>query len=240
MRFGQPGGAAFQYEPGSEGVLWWGRYNDRARGLGPSSLLDRCTKTKTCPKVIETLGSAEFWGLRASPGFVGSDARKDIPLPANVRRYYFPSVTHGGAFVGGGFKPQGAPVPQGCQLVGNPATTIEQMKIAVAALVDWVKLGKEPPASRYPTLAASELVLPTNAALGWPAIPGSPAPEGKLNPWFDYDFGAGFIARDVSGRMALVPPRLRRRRSCVGIQSRQRCSGWRPRRRTGRPSPRPA
>jgi hypothetical protein len=210
LRFGQPGGAAFQYEPGSEGVLWWGRYTDKARGLGTTSLLDRCNSTNTCPKIIETLGSAEFWGLRASPGFVGSDARADIALPANVRRYYFPSVTHGGAFVGGGFKPQGAPVPQGCELAGNPATTIEQMKVAVAALVDWVRADKEPPASRYPTIAGGDLVAPNNNALGWPTIPAASSPEGKLNPWFDYDFGPGFVARDLSGRMSRVPPRLRR------------------------------
>ena len=38
----------------------------------------------------------KFWGLRASPDLVGTNADRDIPLPANVRRYYFPGVTHGG------------------------------------------------------------------------------------------------------------------------------------------------
>lgn len=209
LRFGQPGGAAFPGEPGSEGVLWWGRYTDKARGLGPGSLLDRCTASGTCPKIIETFGSAEFWGLRASPGLVGSDAKADIALPANVRRYYFPSVTHGGSFAGG-FKLAGDAVPTGCQIAGNPATIREQMSFAIRALVYWVTKGKEPPPSRYPTLASGDLVAPTNAALGWPAIPGAPSPEGRLNLWFDYDFGPGFIARDLSGRMSRVPPRLRR------------------------------
>ncbi len=210
LRFGQPGGAAFAFEPGSEGVLWWGRYNDKTRRLGTASLLDRCSSTNTCPKVIETFGSAELWGLRASPGLVGSDAKADIALPGNVRRYYFPSVTHGGSFAGGGFKPQGDLIPAGCEMAGNPATIREQMRVALGALVDWVKLGKEPPASRYPTVASDELAVPTNAALGWPVIPGAPSPEGKLNLWYDYDFGPGFIARDLSGSMSLVPPRLRR------------------------------
>ena len=59
-------------------------------------------------------------------------------------------------------------------------------------------------------LASGDLVAPTNAALGWPAIPGAPSPEGKLNLWYDYDFGPSFIARDLSGAMSRVPPRLRR------------------------------
>jgi Alpha/beta hydrolase domain len=33
LRFGAPSGAAGKYEPGSEGVLWWGDYADRMRKL---------------------------------------------------------------------------------------------------------------------------------------------------------------------------------------------------------------
>ena len=58
--------------------------------------------TKTCPKVIEAFGATEFWGLRMSPGLVGTDARPDIALPANVRRYYMPGTNHGGGR--GGFQ----------------------------------------------------------------------------------------------------------------------------------------
>jgi Alpha/beta hydrolase domain len=41
VRFGVPGGAAGPYELGSEGTLWWARYDDKVRGRGKSSLLDR-------------------------------------------------------------------------------------------------------------------------------------------------------------------------------------------------------
>ena len=71
-------------------------YADKARGLKAAGLLDRCTATKTCPKIIEAFGSTEFWGLRMSPDLIGTDATRDLPLPANVRRYYYPSTTHGG------------------------------------------------------------------------------------------------------------------------------------------------
>ena len=81
LRFALPGGAAGMYEPGSDGVVWWTRYADKARGLKAAGLLDRCTATKTCPKIIEAFGSAEFWGLRMSPDLIGTDATRDLPLP---------------------------------------------------------------------------------------------------------------------------------------------------------------
>ena len=127
VRFAVPGGASGMYEPGSEGrVLWWSRYDDKARHLPAASLLDRCTATRTCPKVFETFGASEFWGLRMSPNLVGTSADADIPLPANVRRYYFPSVTHGGG--AGGLRrpglrkcaPSARARPASCRANPNP------------------------------------------------------------------------------------------------------------------------
>ena len=209
LRFGVPGGAARAYEAGSEGVLWWSRYDDRTRGRGSASLLDRCHASRTCPKVIETFGSAEFWGLRMSPGLVGTDARRDVPLPANVRRYYFPSVTHGGSWTGG-FPVAGDPTPPDCRLAGNPNPSKESLRAAQEMLVAWVRDAKTPPPSRYPTLRGGDLTAPSAKAMGWPAIPGPPTPDGKLNPLPDYDFGPGFHARDLSGVATVQPPRTRR------------------------------
>jgi len=208
LRFGVPGGAAREFEPGSEGTLWWSSYDDRVRRRGVSSLLDRCGRSRTCPKVLETFGSAEFWGLRMSPGLIGTDARRDLPLPANVRRYYFPSVTHGGSYLGG-ISPAGdGPVP-GCRLAGNPNPSRESMRVVHRMLVAWVRDGAEPAPSRYPTLADGDLVEPTATALGWPAIPGAPVPDGKINSLPDYDFGPGMLARDVSGVISRQPPKRR-------------------------------
>ncbi len=70
VRFGVPGGAAEPFEPGSEGVLWWGQHEDGARKRGGSSLLARCQLTRSCPKIVETaglsgvLGPASVAGLR--------------------------------------------------------------------------------------------------------------------------------------------------------------------------------
>ena len=202
VRFGIPGGAAGTYEPGSEGVVWWGRYDDKARKLGPASLLDRCRAEHVCPKIVETFGSAEFWNLRMSPDLVGTDAKADIPLPANVRRYYFPGTTHGGG--GGGFPALAAAPPAGCVLATNPNPQADQMRALRAALVDWVVSGKAPPPSAYPTLAKGQLVTPAKVAL--PAIPGAPKPD--LNAFTWQDFGPRFVANDISGVMDIVPPKI--------------------------------
>jgi hypothetical protein len=194
FRFAIPGGAAGLYEPGSEGELAW------------TGLLARCRATKTCPKVIETFGSSEFWGWRMSPGLVGRTATADIPLPPEVRRYYFPGVTHGGGR--GGFSLATTP-GRGCVLPDNPNPSSDTMHALRQALADWVVNGVAPPLSRYPTLARGELVAPDHAVMGFPVIPGSPLPDHLINALPDYDFGSTFRAADLSGAIAIQPPRIR-------------------------------
>ena len=91
-----PDGALNLYHAGTEGPLWWADWPDPVRGLPKAGILDRCTATRTCPKIFEHFGSAEVWDFHLSVNFVGTAGDKDIPLPANVRRYYIPATTHGG------------------------------------------------------------------------------------------------------------------------------------------------
>ena len=207
FRFAVGGGAAGLYEPGSEAVLWWSDYPDAARHRPALGMLDRCTLTKTCPKIVETFGALEFWYLRESPNLVGTDAKADIPLPANVRRYFFPGTTHGGGR--GGFASAAPAPPAGCLLPANPNPEAETMKALTAALVDWVTKGTEPPSSRYPRLDRGELVPATTAAMGFPNIPGAPSPEGLVNLVADHDYGPAFRYADLSGIITKVPPAVR-------------------------------
>ena len=204
FRFAVAGGAAGLYEPGSEAVLWWSDYLDAARHRPSAGLLDRCTATKTCPKIIETFGALEFWYLRESPNLVGTDAKADIPLPANVRRYFFPGTSHGGGR--GGFDSAAPAPPNGCVLPANPNPETETMKALIAALVNWVTYGIEPPASRYPRLDRGELVPATKAAMNFPTIPGAPSPEGLVNRVADHDYGPAFHYADLSGVITKEPP----------------------------------
>ena len=206
FRFALPGGAATLYEPGSEPVLWWSTYDDRTRGRTPGSLLDRCTKTRTCPKVIEAFGSTEFWGLRMSPGLIGTDAARDIPLPDNVRRYYYPGTTHGGGR--GGFRVDAPAGGGGCALPGNPNPESDTTRALTAALVEWVTKGTLPPPSRFPLVGRGELVPATQQATGFPTIPSLAFTDNLVNPVLDYDYGSTFVANDLSGVIAMQPPRI--------------------------------
>jgi hypothetical protein len=204
FRFAIPGGLANLFEPGSDGILWWSDYADEARHHPAGALLDRCNASGTCPKIFETFGSSEFWVLRASPDLVGTKADRDIPLPPNVRRYYFPGVTHGGGR--GGFSAKSPNLPATCELPENPNPSSDTMRALMVALVEWVTKGTTPPPSQYPRLDRGELAAPTQAALHSPIIPGVPLPDGILNPLYDYDFGPRFNVADLSGSIAVQPP----------------------------------
>src|SRR5271165_1541179 len=172
FRFAVPGGAADLYQPGSDGIVWWSDYTDEARHIASGGLLDRCNATKTCPKIVETFGASEVWGLRASPDLVGTKADRDIPLPANVRRYYFPGVTHGGGR--GGFSTETPASAGRCELPDNPNPSSDTMRALGVALVEWVTKNSAPPASEYPRLDRGDLVPAVHQALGFPVIPGVP------------------------------------------------------------------
>ncbi len=208
IRFATPSGAAGLYEAGSEPPLWWGDYEDKTRGNAKAGMLTRCNATKTCPKIFETFGSAEFWGLRMSPNLLGTNADTDIALPANVRRYYFPGTTHGGGR--GGFSTD-IPAPQGvCDLPANVNPQADQMRALILALTDWTTKNVEPPAGVYPRFDRGDLVRPDHSAMGFPLIPGAPLPNNLFNPLLDYDFGAEFKYSDLSGVITIVPPTIKR------------------------------
>jgi hypothetical protein len=211
FRFALPGAAALLYQPGSEGVEWWTRYADTLRRRPAASLLDRCAASSTCPKVFETLGSAEFWGLREALNFVGTSGR-DIPLPANVRRYYFPSTTHGGG--NGAFTRYPPRSRSVCTLPDNPAPESDHERALLGALVAWVRDGREPPPSRYPRVADRTLVPVESVAARFPRVGRlymggqQLSPAGKLLPILDYDFGPAFDANDMRGAI-VTPPAVR-------------------------------
>jgi hypothetical protein len=207
FRFAVAGGAAAPYQPGSESVLWWSKYEDQARHRPAAGMLDRCRKTNTCPKIFETFGALEFWYLRESPNLVGTDAKADIPLPANVRRYFFPGTAHGGGR--GGFRVAAPAPPDGCTLPANPNPESDTMSALRVAMVEWISKGIEPPPSRYPTLAQGQLVRATRSGIGFPDIPGAPSPEGLVNPVYDFDFGPEFRYNDLSGAMTQNPPKIK-------------------------------
>jgi hypothetical protein len=207
IRFAKPGDMSELYDPGADGPIWWSDHTDEVRGHPSWGILHRCTATKTCPKITETYGSVEVWFSRATLGITGTDMKKDLPLPDNVRRYFHPGTTHGGGR--GGFE-LGKPSPDPAILAANPNSQRETDRALYVALVDWVVKGTLPPPSAYPNLKDGMLVVATSASMGWPNIPHAPKPDGVLNGMYDYDYGSAFHYNDDSGVIANVPPPIRR------------------------------
>jgi hypothetical protein len=223
FRWAQPDGVLELYQAGSEGPQWWLPHADPVRGLPAAGILDRCTRSKTCPKVIEHFGSAEVWALKLTPEWVGTDAKADLPLPESVRRYYIASSTHGGGAGGFDSSLPGVGLPKsGPQCPGNnfgvgvlPANPVPHAQTVNALRVhfrDWVMKGTAPPPSRFPMLADGTLARADKAALEFPALPGLRAtvPEADfIMPVLDYDWGPQFNAQDGSGVAAIAPPRIK-------------------------------
>jgi Alpha/beta hydrolase domain len=223
-RWGQPDGVLELYQMGSEGPQWWHKFPDRARHLPPGGILDRCSLTNTCPKIVETFGGAEVFALKMTTSWVGTDPTNDIPLPDNVRRYYLPSSTHGGG--GGGFDEALPDTGVNCPgnnwgrgtLRANPVPATALVNRLRVALREWVLDGTLPPPSRWPLMLGPKkernLVEATKSAMGFPSgVPGIPdsifLPENFVFPIFDYDWGPEFDESDATGNPTNIPPPIK-------------------------------
>jgi hypothetical protein len=226
-RWGQPDGVLELYQMGSEGPQWWHSFPDHTRRLHPGGILDRCSLSGTCPKIVETFGGAEVFALKMTTSWVGTDPKTDIPLPDNVRRYYLPSSTHGGGNGAMNENPLDATAaPVNCPgnnygrgaLRGNPVPATQLVNRVRVALRQWVIDGTPPPPSRWPLMRGAKnertLVQPTKEAMGFPSgVPGIPdsifKPENFVNPVLDYDWGPEFDHFNATGNPTNVPPAIR-------------------------------
>jgi hypothetical protein len=123
----------------------------------------RCIQSNTCPKVIHTDGGNEGWGKAAS--LVTTDGMGGaIPLPDNVRVYYFASTQH---------DPAQKIEQRYCQQQTNPNRWQPILRALWAGLDGWATAGIEPPASAYPRSGDGSLsaALPQKL-VGFPEIPG--------------------------------------------------------------------
>lgn len=230
FRWAQPDGVLELYQAGSEGPQWWLPKDDPLRNLPAAGILDRCTLTDTCPKIVEHFGSAEVWALKLTPEWVGTDARADLPLPPNVRRYYIASSNHGGgaggfdtSLPGVGLPTTGAECPGNNFGIGllppNPVSHRETVNAIRLHFRNWVTKGIEPPPSRFPTMAATPsyptgtLALADKQSIGFPTLPGLrptiPEPD-FIMPVIDYVWGPQFDVMDATGVPTNTPPHIKR------------------------------
>jgi hypothetical protein len=155
-------------------------------------ILNRCSATRTCPKIFHIDSDYESWHghislvvtdpegheLRKPEGFAsGSERRLDsavhdnngVALPDNVRAYQLSGQAHGA----GNGTPSATPVTN-CKLASNPLDDSAVDRALVVAMDEWVTGGATPPASEYPNLAAKTLQTLEEQAAMWPTIPGFP------------------------------------------------------------------
>lgn len=209
VRFALPDVITNLYMMSDEAPVWWADYPDLARHYGPEGMLDRCRATKTCPEILETFGSLEFYDEKMSPDLIGFTAAGDIPLPRNVHRYYHPATTHGGG--AGGFTYVANPPPaNGCIYPANPNPESDTNNALQDDFVAFIMNGTPMPPNSYPTLRDRQLVPATQRAEGFPDIPGYPFGGDQINFAELFDFGPQVDYHDQTGIVTIQPPDIHR------------------------------
>ena len=205
VRFAAPGGAAGLYEPGSEPALWWGRTRTRSAGA-----VQRASWTDASEHA-----RVRRWSRHSAPRNSGDCACRPVSsVPTRDTTSRFPATsaattcrerpTAGEAAVFRSRRPATS-AARSLRIRIRWATRIVRL---VAALIEWVVKGTEPPPSRYPTLADGQLAPAATVAAAFPKIPGVAVPE--VNHLLDYDFGDAFEYRDISGVIGRLPPSIRK------------------------------
>ena len=158
----------------------------------------RAAGTVPPPKVFYVDGGHEYWGRAASLTHTTIDGKRDVAFLPSERRYVISSAQHSSPAK---FPPaDDLRFASGTAYRGDPLDQRLALRALMMALVDWVKDGREPPASLYPTNAGGTLV-PIDSTRR-PLIPGVPLANIPAQP-YRYDFGArwkaGIVDREPPG-----------------------------------------
>ena len=134
------------------------------------------------PLVMVTNTATEYW--RKSASLIHTDTQgNDVPIPDNVRLYFFASTQHFPLF------PQittslGERLPKGaCQQEQNPAFRGPVMRALLVALNEWASKGTPPPDTRIPTRQEETLVSEETSIATFPKVPGIQH-IGRANPTY--------------------------------------------------------
>jgi hypothetical protein len=159
----------------------------------------RAAGTVSPPKVFYVDGGYEYWGRAASLTHTSVDGKRDVAFLPSERRYVVSSAQHSSPAK---FPPaEDARFENATAFRGDPLDQRLALRALLVALVDWVKDGREPPPSMYPTNSSGSLV-PVDSARR-PQIPGVPLAKIPAQP-YRYDFGP----RWKEGIIDFEPPRI--------------------------------
>jgi hypothetical protein len=150
-----------------------------------AGLFDAITKSKTTPKIFYTNTSYEYWGRAAALIHTTADGKQDAPLAPSTRIYFLAGLQH----FTGAFPPQKSAAGNAdftTQQKQNPNPIQWYWRALITDMNEWVKDGKEPPASTYPKIAENTLV--PLAKWAFPKVPGVNTPH-EENLAYRLDFG---------------------------------------------------
>ncbi|MSP00565.1 MAG: hypothetical protein EXR07_05880 [Acetobacteraceae bacterium] len=168
--FAQPGRYSRQHEDhdflDDQFPFTYTTLTDRLSGK-TDGIARRAMADGVCPKIMHLDADSDMWAARAS--LVGTDtAGEDVAMPDGARIYLASSTQHAV------HKPE---AKHASQLPGNPLGYRSWMRALLIALTEWVEHGTPPPASRFPSRAAGELVSLAEAERAFPRIPGVRFPD---------------------------------------------------------------
>jgi hypothetical protein len=127
-------------------------------------------------KVFYVDGGHEYWGRAASLTHTTPDGTRDVGFLPTERRYVISSAQHSSPAA---WPPAYAAwIPGTSAYRGDPLDQRLALRALMAALIDWVKAGKAPPPSQYPTIASGTLVRPADQR--FPVIPNPPTSSTSL------------------------------------------------------------
>ena len=164
-RFAQQGRYSRQHEdhdfPGDQFPFSYAEVADPISGR-TESVLSVCEETDTCPKVMHTDTSTEFWQARAALVSTAPDGTA-LDMPDTVRLYFLAGLQH--------FAPFSAQSSAGgvCRFPSNPVAAMPILRGLVTAMADWARDDTPPPPSRFPSVADGTLV--TLSELTLPDLP---------------------------------------------------------------------
>ena len=150
-------------------------------------ILARCTARGTCPKIMDTASSNEYWGSGQSLVTTDPTGRRDMTPPEIVRIYHIAGTQH----VPRQVMPKGV-----CALPYNTVDQRPVLRALVLALDRWVGGASVPPPSRHPRIIDGTLVA--MEAFSFPRLPGVMLPAGptrKARVDYGRDFDNGIISR---------------------------------------------
>jgi hypothetical protein len=162
----------------------------------------RCAATGTCPKVMESNSSNEYW-VKTGSLLQSDPSGRDLPRdPENVRFYLLSGVEHTVA---------GAPARSAgsCQQFRNSTNPNPALRALFVALDQWVAAEVAPPKSEVPNPGKAVYSIPLSdgvgyipqEALGWPNIP-SVTYSGLITVRHLFNFGPRFD----DGILDITPP----------------------------------